>query len=1077
MTTGSSAFGLTFSHRLLIALLLIVLATGCTAERRKSRLSKRADDHFKAGEYNNAKIEYLGLLRLDAQNKTAFERLGTIWAEQGAPLRAAPFLLKARDLSPGNIENRIRLARVFLALGDAPSARKEAVKILATSPGNEDAIVVLSESDRTKEEVADTEGHLKKFLDHNKASYYLALANVEFHKQNFAAAKSALQRASELDPKSSTPHLALAALLLLTKENAAAGEEMKKASDLSPPRSISHVRLAEFKAQSGAVEEAKQILKGVTTKVPDFLPAWLLSAKIALSEKHYDEANSLLENVFSQDPENIDGRMLQAQVLLGKDEIQKATDTLERLAKAYPGVPGLSYQLALIYLKQNKLEPAGAALKQAVTANPDFADAIILLAQVNLRSGKADLVIPAMTGLLKKHPDLTAARLLLAEANQLLGRLDDAVKVIQEHIASAPQDSQSYFFLGLLLREQKKNEEARKAFEKVHELNPDYAAATDQLIDLDIANKDFDSAMRKAQQELSRAPNEAVSHYLVGKVQAAMRSWDQAESSMSKALELDANFARAYDGLISIYVARGKLPEAISRLEALTAKDPKNTAALLTSAMLYEQMKDFDKARAAYEKLLATNPDFVSALNNLAYLYATHFNQPDKALELANKARQLKPEDASVADTLGWVSYKKGDYPRALALLQQSAAKLSDNAEVQYHFGMANYMMGQVDAAKKALERAANAPADFPDKEDSKRRLALLQEEGGTSTISLEEMKRLLAQQPNDPILLQRIGDAYNKEGKFAEAAASYEQVIKLNPHLVATTVKLAQLYAGPLKNPTKAMDLAKQAREMAPADAKINALLGIVAYQVGNYDWAYSLLQESARRLPDDAEAQRYYALAAYSRGKIAEARAAMENASKDAHDPRQSDDAKSFLLLTSLEQGPADLSALTAEADKVLQTDSKNVPALMVQAEARRQSHDDKGAEEIYNKVLQQYPDFTPAEKNLAMLYARDPAFLSKAYDLAVNARKKLPDDVDLMQTMGEISYKRKDFNYALQLLNDRARKKPLDAEGLFYLGMSNLQLKKTASARDALQRALQAGLTDPAAAEAKRALAQLK
>ena len=63
-----------------------------------------------------------------------------------------------------------------------------------------------------------------------------------------------------------------------------------------------------------------------------------------------------------------------------------------------------------------------------------------------------------------------------------------------------------YFLLGLLLREQKKNEEARKAFEKVHELNPDYGAATDQLIDLDIADKDFDGATRKAQQELSRAP-------------------------------------------------------------------------------------------------------------------------------------------------------------------------------------------------------------------------------------------------------------------------------------------------------------------------------------------------------------------------------------------------------------------------------------------------------------------------------------------------------------------------------------------------------------------------------------------
>ena len=49
MTTGSSAFALSFCHRLLVAVLLIVLGTGCTAERRKSRLSRRADDHFKAG--------------------------------------------------------------------------------------------------------------------------------------------------------------------------------------------------------------------------------------------------------------------------------------------------------------------------------------------------------------------------------------------------------------------------------------------------------------------------------------------------------------------------------------------------------------------------------------------------------------------------------------------------------------------------------------------------------------------------------------------------------------------------------------------------------------------------------------------------------------------------------------------------------------------------------------------------------------------------------------------------------------------------------------------------------------------
>jgi tetratricopeptide (TPR) repeat protein len=1062
--------------RLLIAVSVAGLVFGCTAESRKARLAKRADDYFKAGDYNKAKIEYLGLLRLNPENKTAFERIGLIWAEQGAPLRAGPFLLKARDLSPDDLDNRMRLGRVFLALGDAASARKEALYILSKSPGYDDAIVLLSECDRTKEDAAATELQLKKFPDHNKSAYFLASANVEFHKQDLAAARTALQRASEVDPKSATPHLAYAALLLLTKDNPKAGEELKKAADLAPPRSIAHVRLAEFKAQTGAVAEAKQILKGVTDKVPDFLPAWLLTAKIALTEKKYDEANSLLENVLSQDAENIDARVLQAQISIGKGDVAKATETMEHLSKAYPTVPAFSYQLALIYLQQNKLEPAAGVLKQAITKNPDFADAIVLLAQLNLKTGNAPAAVQALTELLKKRPELTGARLLLAEAHQVTGHLDEAVNILQEHLRSAPQDSQSYFFLGLLFRQQNKNDEARKAFEKVRELTPDNAASLDQLVELDIANKDFNSAMSKAQQELTRAPNAAISHYLVGKVHAAMHSWDQAEAELSRALELDAKFSRAYDGLIAVYVTRGKLPEAANRLEALIAKNPQNTAALLTSAMLYERMKDFDKARNAYEKVLATNPDFTSALNNLAYLYATQFNEPDKALELANKARQLKPEDPAVADTLGWIAYKRGDYARALSLLQQGAAKLSDNAEVQYHLGMANYMMGQTGAAKTALERAANAPADFPDKEDSKRRLALLQEEGAAQ-VSIEEMKRLLTQQPNDPILLQRIGESYEKEQKFADAASSYEQVIKLNPHLIAPTLKLAQLYAGPLKNPTKALELAKEARELAPGDAQINARAGIIAYQAGDFDWSYSRLQESTQRLPDNAEAQRYFALAAYSRGKIAEAREAMKSVVSKVHDPAQLEDAKSFLSLTSLDQSPSNIAALSAEAEKTLRGDPNNAPALMVQAEANRQRGENKAAADIYNKILQRYPDFGPAQKNLAILYARDPAFLANAYDLATKARKKMPDDLDLMQTMGEISYRKKDYSYAVQLLNDRSRKKPLDAEGLFCLGMSNLQLKKNATARDALQHALQAGLADPSANEAKQALAKLK
>ena len=121
-------------------------------------------------------------------------------------------------------------------------------------------------------------------------------------------------------------------------------------------------------------------------------------------------------------------------------------------------------------------------------------------------------------------------------------------------------------------------------------------------------------------------------------------------------------------------------------------------------------------------------------MNNLAYLYAERLNQLDKAYDLARKARALKPEDAATADTLGWILYKRADFDGALALLKESATKLPNIPEIQFHLGMAYYMMGRIEAARTALRQAAEAQSDFPGKRDLERRLALLEDGSGKLT-------------------------------------------------------------------------------------------------------------------------------------------------------------------------------------------------------------------------------------------------------------------------------------------------------------------------------------------------------
>ena len=121
----------------------------------------------------------------------------------------------------------------------------------------------------------------------------------------------------------------------------------------------------------------------------------------------------------------------------------------------------------------------------------------------------------------------------------------------------------------------------------------------------------------------------------------------------------------------------------------------------------------------------------------------------------------------------------------------------------------------------------------------------------------------------------------------------------------------------------------------------------------------------------------------------------------------------------------------------------------------------------------MLQRFPDFAPAQKQLASLYADDPARVAEAYDLASKARKTPPDDPGVAELLGRLSYEKKDYSRAIQLLQESARTKPLDARGLYYLGMSQVQANQKAAGQQALNQALSQGLKEPFAAEAKRAL----
>lgn len=1059
------------------AVVLLLGIAGCSVEARKARHLARGEEYFKAGDYEKAKIEYMKVLLADPGNELPFQRLGLIWSEEGAPLRAVPFLSKARDLSPNDIPNRLTLARMLMVLGRTEDARKEVLAVLELSPDEGEALILLADTDQTKKDLEYTEQFLQSRSTPESLSVLLGLANVAVQKGDFKSAATLLEKALALDGKSPLPHLAMANLHFFQKRLADAEQEFKAAAELAPIRSATRLRYAEFKIANGNGEDVKQFLKDLVRQAPDSLPAWCYLSQLALTSGQYEESLRTLENVFSRDPQNPEARILEAETLLAKGEIKKAVERFEQLERTYKDVPVINYELARAYLQNNNPGQASVALTHAIAAKPDYLEAILLRGELDLQTGNATLVVPSMTTLLEQRPHLRDAELLLTEAYLSLGQFDEAASVVRGQIRLSSDDADAYFRLGLVLREQKKVNESKAAFENVVKLVPGNLMAINQLVDLDLATKNFASAMLRVRDELQKQPGSGIVHFMEGKIYAAKGQYDTAEASLGKALELDPNSLGTYQLLISTYLQDNKPDEAITRLQNLLSLDPHQTWALSTLASIYGKTGDFEKARDTYETLLSETPESADTMAKLAVLYSEQFNQLSKAYDLAAKARSLAPVDPLVADTLGWISYKQGNYEQAINLIREAADKLPGNPEIQFHLGMANYMMDQPDAARIAFKNAVASERNFLHQEEAARWLAFLEDDSGTpKQFSIRELEALIELRPKDVIVRSRLAALYEKEGANAKAASLYESALSINPKLGDAAFKLAYLYAGPLHDLSKALEMAKTARDLNNGDLRSTRLLGKIAFATGNFAWSYNLLSDCSHQQKDDAGITYDMAWAAYSLGKVAEAQQNMRRVLELKANEQYSLEARRFLALTTFEQEHDSREDSSVEVQEALKKDPTYIPALMIKAAAEMRKHDSKKAVAIYKEVLQHFPDFAPAEKQLAALYMEDQVTLSTAYDLAVKARNVLQSDPELAQMLGEMSYRRSEYDYALQLLQESAKAKPLDAEALYYLGMSLFRTQQQAQGRLVLERSLAAGLQEPFASDAKQVLADL-
>ncbi len=322
-------------------------------------------------------------------------------------------------------------------------------------------------------------------------------------------------------------------------------------------------------------------------------------------------------------------------------------------------------------------------LNETVRLDPQFLQARVDLAEALLEASSAKTALSILDAAPDQQKRILA---LVTQRNWALLALDndpEARNWVNRglKVARAPD----------LLTQESANEVLKK--------NPGDLRALRVLAASYVAQKQPAAALRVLQEQAAQHPKSAATQQFLGEWLLARGELAQARAALTAAKTANPNSADLDMALTQLDVSEGKLDEARKTLKGILSSNVANPEAHLWLGTIEVKTGNYGPAIEQFRKVLELDETNVQALNNLAYLLANFANHPDEALTLAQRARELAPDDVDTEGTLGWVLYRKALYDIARKYLQEPVTKdgesSTQNAAIRkYHLALDYLKLG-----------------------------------------------------------------------------------------------------------------------------------------------------------------------------------------------------------------------------------------------------------------------------------------------------------------------------------------------------------------------------------------------
>jgi Flp pilus assembly protein TadD len=466
----------------------------------------------------------------------------------------------------------------------------------------------------------------------------------------------------------------------------------------------------------------------------------------------------------------------------------------------------------------------------------------------------------------------------------------------------------------------------------------------------------------------------------------------------------------------------GKQAQALAMLDAAEKEAGADPRQLFTLGLAYARTGHYERAEAAFGRVVAHAPDNFEVNYNLgrAAARAQHYARAQRALEVAVK---LQPANVDALLELGQAHAALQDYARAVFVLAQARQRAPKRADVLLALARAANGAGYYgDSAVAYDEYMQLRPGDDISRRDRARVYALT---GTRLAEGLKEMGWYIAKHPADPAghynLAQFIWES-EPERSLAELATA----VRLDPGFASAHYSRGWLLAR-LGRVSEALPHFQAAVKIFPKNVRVLDQLGVSYLALDRPAEAEAALRRAVQIAPEDRESLMHLGRALMALGREAEAQQYLERFRKlrpeQVRDPRKEAGMIELATMSPEEAARRQIERLRREA-KEHQSDPDlqlNLAVLLISSgrldEGVKEFRDLLGKNidarlcEAAGKALMRAEQYTLAQEFLLRAAAETPeARLELAIALALSG-----NNADAQKTLKEIEARWPNWNRA--------------------------------------------------------------